>query len=212
MESKTHVGSQKIMVSLFRREKELLVGIVPLTRFQTVYYEMPPIKNKIGFEDHVLLIHINQSNIDLFIDFLESSQSRFECFLRTDIANLIGMINSGILYVYCLKRMDAILSVYIFRDTRISYDEFGGVLQLVASINQCSQEMFINGFLNSLFEILQKMPVYKILMVDEIADNMLLMNLKTKIRTRIVNNYWTAYYLYNMVAMPVKNGNIFICL
>ena len=89
METKTHVGSQPIMVSLFRREKELLTGIIPLTRFQTVYYEIPRIEKKMVLSDHVLLIHIDHTNVDIFIDFLEGSQSMFECFLRTDIANLI---------------------------------------------------------------------------------------------------------------------------
>ena len=197
MESRTHVGSQMILVSLFRREKELLTGIIPLTRFQTVYYEIPQINKKMVLSDHVILIHIDHSNIDIFVDFLEGSQSRFECFLRTDIANLIGMIKSGILYVYCLKRMDDILSVYIFRDTRMSYDGLGGILQLVGSIhNSSSLPLFINGFINSVFEIIRKIPVYKVLMVDEICDNILITN---SIGGRIIDRFWTAYYLYNMV-------------
>ncbi len=210
IESKTHIGSQSILISLIRREKELLTGIVPLLRFQTIYFEIPKINNKMVLSEHVILVHINHSNIDLFIDFLEGSQSRFECFLRTDVANLIGMIKSEILYVYCLKRMDDILSVYIFRDTRMSYDDLGGVLQLVGTIhNSCSQPLFINGFLNSIFEILQKIPVYKVLMVDEIGDNVVITN---SIGGRIIQNHLTAYYLYNMVVpySPMRNMNCFI--
>ena len=210
IESKTHIGSQSILISLIRREKELLTGIVPLLRFQTIYFEIPKINNKMVLSDHVILVHINHSNIDLFIDFLEGSQSRFECFLRTDVANLIGMIKSEILYVYCLKRMDDILSVYIFRDTRMSYDDLGGVLQLVGTIhNSSSLPLFINGFLNSIFEILQKIPVYKVLMVDEIGDNILLM--KTVV-SRMIQSHWTAYYLYNMVVpySPLRNMICFI--
>jgi hypothetical protein len=210
MESKTHVGSQSIMVSLFRREKELLSGIVPLTRFQTIYYEIPRLEKKMVLLDHVILISINHSNVDLFIDFLESSQSRFECFLRTDIANLIGMIKSGILYVYCLKRMDEILSAYIFRDTRMSYDGLGGILQLVGSINNSgSLPLFINGFLNSIFEIIRKIPVYKVLMVDEIVDNTLITNYIGGIT---IDRFWTAYYLYNMIVpySPLRSIHCFI--
>jgi hypothetical protein len=210
MESRTHVGSQMILVSLFRREKELLTGIVPLTRFQTVYYEIPKINNKMVLSDHVVLIHIDHTNMDIFIDFLEGSQSRFECFLRTDIANLIGMIKSGILYVYCLKRMDDILSVYIFRDTRMSYDGLGGILQLVGTIhNSSSLPLFINGFINSVFEVIKKIPVYKVLMVDEIGDNQLIMR---AIGGRIIQRHLTAYYLYNMVVpySPLRSMGCFI--
>jgi hypothetical protein len=210
METKTHVGSRPIMISLFRREKELLTGIVPLTRFQTVYYEIPQINKKMPLSDHVILITIDHTNMDMFIDFLEGSQSMFECFLRTDIANLIGMIKSGILYVYCLKRKEDILSVYIFRDTRMSYDGLGGILQLVCTIhNSSSLPVFINGFINSVFEVIKKIPVYKVLMVDEICDNILIMN---SIGGRIIQRHLTAYYLYNMVVpySPLRSMRCFI--
>ena len=210
MESRTHVGSQMILVSLFRREKELLTGIIPLTRFQTVYYEIPQINKKMVLSDHVILIHIDHTNVNIFVDFLEGSQSNFECFLRTDIANLIGMIKSGILYVYCLKRMDDILSAYIFRDTRMSYDGLGGILQLVGTIHNSSYlPLFMNGFINSVFEIIRKIPVYKVLMVDEIGDNTFITN---SIGGRIIQCHLTAYYLYNMVVpySPLRSIRCFI--
>ena len=208
-EGTKYVGSQIIMVSVFRRETELLVGIVPLTRFKTVYYDMPNInnQNQKQMPEHVLLIEINAANMDTMIDFLDNYKSRFECFLRTDIANLIGMIKSGILYVYCLKRMDDIYGVYIFRDTRTSYDGLGGVLQLVGSINNCSSHLiFINGFVNSILEIIKKVPVYKVLMIDEISDNIILMNMKM----RIINSHWSAYYLYNMVSNIRQCSQVFV--
>jgi hypothetical protein len=210
IESKTHVGSQQILVSLFRREKELLSGIVPLTRFKTVYYEIPKIDKKIILPDHVVLIHINHTNINILIDFLEGFHSRFECFLRTDIANLIVMIKAGILYVYCLKRMDDILSMYIFRDTRMSYDGLGGILQLVCAIhNSNSLLLFMNGFINSIFEIITKIPVYKVIMLDEIGDNTLIMS---SIGGRIIQYHFSAYYLYNMVVpySPLRSICCFI--
>jgi hypothetical protein len=210
METKTHLGSQMVLVSLFRREKELLTGIVPLTRFQTVYYEIPQINKKMELSDHVILIHIDHTNVNSFIDFLESSQSRFECFLRTDIANLIGMIKSGTLYVYCLKRKEDILSVYIFRATRMSYAGLGGILQLVCTIhNSSSLPLFINGFINSVFEVIRTIPVYKVLMVDEIGDSTLITN---HIGGRIIQRHLTAYYLYNMVVpySPLRSIGCFI--
>ena len=121
------------------------------------------------------------------------------------------MIKSGIFYVYCLKRLDDILGVYLFRDTRTSYDEFGGILQLVSSIqNSSSLPLFINGFLNSVYTILQKIPVYKVLMIDEISDNVLITNSIGS--QNIIQFYWSAYYLYNMVVpySPLRNTQCFI--
>jgi hypothetical protein len=117
------------------------------------------------------------------------------------------MIKQGILFVYCLKRKDEIFSVYVFRDTRMCYEELGSVLQLVCSIhNSSSQNLFIDGYVNSIFEITKKIPVFKVLMVDEISDNGILM----RTRYPIINRHWTAYYLYNMVSRQIRNMNCFI--
>lgn len=153
-------SQQIIMISIFRREKELLFGIVPLIQFKTKYYKIFSYHQNINkpFPDDVLLININATNIDLLIDFLEECKNtkRFSCFLRTDISNLIGLIKSEILYVYCLKRFDTIYAIYIFRDTRSNYDDFGSILQLVGSINNCSQDLFLDGFFNSMNKIIKK--------------------------------------------------------
>lgn len=203
-----------IMVSIFRREKELLFGIIPLIRFKTIYYKISNM-NQIQmtkFPQHVLLINIDSTNIDLLIEFLEECKNskRFSVFLRTDISNLIGLIKSGTLYVYCVKRLDTIYAVYIFRDTRSNYDDFGSILQLVGSINNSnSQELFMNGFFRSMNEIVKKNPVYQILMVDEISDNGIIMSLD---RLKSINEYWSAYYLYNMIVpySPLKPDEFFM--
>lgn len=206
-------SQQIIMISIFRREKELLFGIVPLIQFKTKYYKIFSYHQNINkpFPDHVLLININATNIDLLIDFLEECKNtkRFSCFLRTDISNLIGLIKSEILYVYCLKRFDIIYAIYIFRDTRSNYDDFGSILQLVGSINNCSQDLFLDGFFNSMNKIIKKIPIYQILMIDEISDNGIIIKIYG---AETLHEYWSAYYLYNMIVpySPLKMGDFFI--
>lgn len=205
-----------VMVSIFRREKELLFGIVPLIRFKTIYCKIANMQrqmtNSFLFPQHVLLMNVNSTNMDLLIDFLEECKNskRFSVFLRTDVSNLMGLIKSGILYAYCVKQLDRIHAVYIFRDTRSNYDDFGSVLQFVGSINNgSSQELFVNGFFRSMNEIMKKMPVYQILVVDEISDNGMIMSLDG---LEILNEYWSAYYLYNMIVpcSPLKTGDFFM--
>jgi len=217
--------SQKIiMISIFRREKELLNGIIPLIEFKTSFYKISdfnqftiPFHFPFILPEHVLLINITATNLDIFIDFLEECKNtkRFSVFLRTDISNLIGLIKSGILYVYCLKYFDTIYGVYIFRDTRSNYDDFGSILQLVVSINNCSsQELFINGFFQSMNDIMKKIPVYKIIMIDEISDNGIILRTCGFTPLNILNEYVSAYYLYNMVVpySPLKTGVDFFIL
>lgn len=207
-----------IMISIFKREKELLTGIVPLIEFKTTFYKISKF-NQIAtpFPKQVLLINITATNLDTFIDFLEECKNaqRFSVFLRTDISNLIGLIKSGILHVYCLKYFDTIYGVYIFRDTRSNYDDFGSVLQLVGSINNCSsQELFVNGFFHSVNEIVKKMPVYQIVMIDEISDNGAMLRTYEQTHEQKINEYWSAYYLYNMIVpySPLKKGVDFFIL
>lgn len=219
--------SQKIiMISIFRREKELLSGIIPLIQFKTLFYKISdfnqftiPFPFPLPLPEHVLLINITATNLDIFIDFLEEckNSNRFSVFLRTDISNLIGLIKSGILYVYCLKYFDTVYGVYIFRDTRSNYDDFGSILQLVGSINNCSsQDLFINGFFHSMNEIVKKIPVYQIIMIDEISDNSIILRtcgqIYGRIYKNIINEYWSAYYLYNMIVpySPLKTVDFFI--
>lgn len=205
-----------IMISIFRREKELLNGIIPLILFKTIFYKISNFNQiTIPFPEHVLLINITPTNLDIFIDFLEECKNskRFSVFLRTDISNLIGMIKSGLLYVYCLKYFDIIYGVYVFRDTRSNYDDFGSILQLVVSINNCSsQELFINGFFHSMNEIVKKMPVYQIIMIDEISDNSIILRTYEQIYKQKIVEYLSAYYLYNMIVpySPLKTFDFFI--
>jgi len=220
-------NNSKIIVSIFRKERELLSGIVPLSRFKTTYYNMSDMARVQSymnpFPQHFILVEINSSNMDILFDFLEDIKikNRFSVFARTDLTNLRGLITSGNLYVYCLKRLDTIYSMYIFRDSRTNYEYSrhnkligNSVLQLLASINNSSsQDLFINGCLHSMSNIVKKMPVYKILMVDNITDN-IVFTIKYNISRVIdlVDSYMSAYYLYNMVIpwAPVPGSRLFL--
>ena len=206
--SKMELLTEPIMVYLFRRDKELLKGIVPLVQFSVSTYILPNnpefyIQRRLP--EHVLLIDIHAGNTDLLIDFLGSYTSRFTVYAITDIANLIGLIKSGLLFVYVLKRFDDILAVYIFRDTRIRDEESGSVLEFVSSI-QIHRGLFYSGLLHALGSVIKKQSVFRTLKVDGITDN-----------NRIIwdefyktDEWMTAYYLYNYVVPNSPTNNAFI--
>jgi ferric iron reductase protein FhuF len=103
--------------------------------------------------------------------------------------------------------------MYFFRDSRSNYEGLGSVLELVASIhNSSSHELFINGCLHSISNIVKKMPVYKVLMVDEISDNSIITCKHNQINEKKIYEYWSAYYLYNMVIpwTPISGSRVFI--
>jgi len=163
---------------------------------------------------HFLLVEIGESNKNILLDFMWNYIGKFSFYGITDIGNLLELIRANVFYVYCLKRMDEIYAVYFYRDTRIQYDEVGlsgGGLQLCASIqNTNSGQLFSNGMMHSVGSILKKMPVYKILMVDELSDNL---NIDVwGRRFRRISETVGAYYLYNMVVpySPVSCSQTFI--
>ena len=210
--SKMDLEVEPIMVQLFRRDKELLTGIVPITRFRTCVYEIP--NNPAYFfekklPEHFLCIDIHSGNMDVFIDFLIESRTRYEIFGITDVANLVGLIKAGIIYGYVLKRLDDIFGVYIFRDTRVQEEHRGCVLELAASIsNTTSGDLFSLGFLHALGDIVKKRGLFKMLKMDDLADNGFL-NLSL---FRKLGEEWAAYYLYNYVVpcSPVVGSRMFI--
>jgi hypothetical protein len=195
--SKIELLTEPIMVYLFRRDKELLTGIVPLVQFNVATYMLP---NNPEFymqrrlPEHVVLIDIHVGNTDLLIDFLGSHRGQFAVCAMTDIANLIGLIKSGILFVYVLKRFDEILGIYIFRDTRIRDEDAGSVLEMVGSI-QIHRGLFYNGFLHALGSIIKKHSVFRIVRVDGLSDNNRIMWDEFYKK----EEWMAAYYLYNYV-------------
>jgi len=161
------------------------------------------------FPEHFVLVEIGSTNMNRLFEFLVEQKSRFSIFGITDLANLEGLILSGVLYIYCLTKKSEIYGVYIFRDTRTQYDDIGGMLQLCAGImNTTSSDLFTIGALHSVGTIIKKMPVYKVIMVDDMSDNVYC-NMSGL--TLIMEN-WSAYYLYNMVVpySPVRSSQVFI--
>jgi len=206
--SKIELALEPIMVYLFRRDRELLSGIVPLVRFTVSTYILP---NNLSFyeqlrlPEHVILVNIHSGNIDILLDFLHISRTQFTIFAITDIANIVGLIKSSIIYVYVLKRFDNILGVYIFRDTRIQEEDYGSILEFTCSI-QSNRELFYNGFLHALGDIYKKNKIFKLLRIDNLSDNTWI----DRNEFYKISEYDSAYYLYNYVVpiSPVKTAFI----
>lgn len=201
--SKMELLLEPVMVWLFRRDRELLKGIVPLVEFTTGFYALP---NNAAFykqnrlPEHVLLLDIHSGNLDLITDFIGYYREKFSIFAMTD--NFIELIKRGQIFVYVLKRLDVILGVYIFRDTRIRNEDDGIIVELAGRISNTSADLFYIGFLHALSEISKKL--FRILKMDSIGDRI------NMVEFYKLNETKGAYYLYNYV-VPVSNeSNIFI--
>ena len=118
-----------ISASIFKKEVDLCEGIVSLVEYDTKMFMIKnePLKK---LPPHFVLIEIGGENIDLLIDFLEISKTKFEVFGLTEIGNLVGLIQKRLLMVYCIQKAKDIYSAYFFRDSRTQYDGKGVMLSL----------------------------------------------------------------------------------
>jgi len=157
-------------------------------------------------------MEIHMGNTELVVDFLSSVKTRFSVFAITDIANLVGLIKSGVFKAFVLRRFNETLGFYLFRDTRIQYEgakESGSILELaIAVMGDSSPELFTGGFYHALHAIVKKNPIYKMLRMDDIADNGSI----GASDMFMTEESESAYYLYNMVvpASPIMGSKVFI--
>lgn len=205
----THEYNQRlynpsILGSLFKREIDLLDGVVPLVQYITyVYY----LRNVVfpALPEHFNVVHINAENLDLLTDFLYvqthldlDKSPHLDLLSVTSLGNYISMIKNGGCHVFCLRKGEHIYGTYFFRDSKMQYEDLDGdTLQFYGSMsNTDTAKLFYMGFLHSLYQIMKKYPKFKMLMFENLGDNTVLHSLWRQKNTPTFENK-TAYYSYN---------------
>jgi hypothetical protein len=117
-----------------------------------------------------------------------------------DVGNIIALIKQRILYVFCLRNGENILGLYFIKDAKMQYEDIDGdSIQVIGSVMNCdSASLFYSGFLHSLHHIIKKQKKYKMLMIEEISDNVTLLDFWRDRNSPIFTNK-TAYYTFNLV-------------
>lgn len=198
-----------ISVSIFKKEVDLCQGIVPLVEYET---RLCMIRNEHlrKLPPHFVLVEIGGENIDLLVDFLEISKTKFEVFGISDLGNLVGLIQKRILMVYCIQKARNIYAMYFFRDSRTQYDGKGVMLCLCGSINNSnSMDLFYMGFLQSLRSVLKNIPLFRLLSIENISHNTFVYE---RYKGESLGTSNSAYYLYNYVVpkQPIKRDSVFL--
>lgn len=207
----THEYNQRalnpnILVSLLKKEIDLIDGVVPFTRYNSETFYLR--KNKLPILPKTFhVLQINNENIDILTDFLDiQTHLRFDnqpCLFDICITQHSGyylsLINDKQLHIYCLRSEGQIYGLYFFKDTKTQYDDIeGNTLQCIASVmNSESDENFYSGFLHSL-DTINKAAKYKMFIIESIGHNKILLTRWRTNYTPIFTNE-TAYYLYNFV-------------
>lgn len=208
----THEFNQRIcnpaiLGSLFKREIELLEGIVPLVQYTSfVYYlrdlTFPPLPA------HFEVVQIVPETMDLLTDFmfvqthldLEKSPHHLDLLSVTSLGNYVETIRQNMTYVFCLKRGEHVYATYFFRDAKTQYEDLeGNTLQFYGSIcNTETAHLFYLGFLHSIYLIVKKHKEFKMMMFENLGDNTTLHRMWRNKNSPTLENK-TAYYTFNWI-------------
>jgi len=227
---KTKAIDPPIQISLFKKENGLSEGVIPLVSYTSILVNIRNERIK-KLPPHYLLVTIHRRNIDLLIDFIEISKTRFQCFGIAELPNLSALIHSGVLKVFIIQKGKEIYAAYFFRDSRTQYDigidtdrndsesdsESGALIILCGSIrNTKSADLFYMGFLRALRSILRETPNFNILLFEGISQNIELseryIGNSDKSNKNIIGETQSAYYLYNYVCpkQPILRESCFM--
>jgi hypothetical protein len=211
-----------IKISIFKKEIELCRGIVPLVEYTTYTFYLRPLQIP-TMPKGAHIVRIIKPNIDLLINFLETikTASKFDVYCITDVSVLSNLIESGQMYVYCLKYVeDIILGYYFFRNANIQYEDLVegaddcDTLQFIGSFNNTGKEdtdVFYWGFIHAYQDILKIHKPFKMMLFECISHNDKILE-KWLDRFHIVLEHKTAYYLYNFVFPKVVLPSAFFLI
>jgi hypothetical protein len=182
-------------VSVFRKEVELLEGVVPLVEYTCYTFYLRNLKVRRLPRDFSV-VRVQTQNTDLLHDFLRAGQQMFDVAITLEIGVLLNLLKTNQMYMYALKRGDQVFALYWFKNAHVKSD-LGDTLHFVASFrNTENEDLFRLGFSHSLREVLREYREYRMMMMDFIGHNGSVVELWTRTHDIIVETR-CAYYLYN---------------
>jgi hypothetical protein len=196
-------------------------------QYKTFFFSLgSTIRNKKKLGDHFVVVRVDRENKECLNELLETVASRFEISIVGDLPNIVGLINQKLVYVYVLKRKGKICGYYFIRSDRIEWDGVAGdgvagdgvagdgvagdgvagdgegtktSIELVASWNKTFPEVFYRGFLFSLKDMMREDKRRRILKINDISDNSVILLRWAMEMGRSFTQNENAYYFYNFI-------------
>ena len=195
--------NKNIVVSLFKREDEL-TGIVPLCVYSTYGFSVNKWTKPNDLHPSYKLLEVNPQNFHFLFDFIKNNNKNFDIIINTEVTNMIELIKTKNIFIYTILLDDEIICAYFFRKTCTFVEKNMEVLSCFASINNCDDNIFIQGFKISFWKIAAE-NYFGFAAIEEIShNNIIIENLKIKTKPLIISP--TAYFFYNF-AYPTFCSN-----
>ena len=202
--------NKKISVSLFKREEEL-TGIIPLTVYKTVCFNMRNWNEPKPLNAKISVLTGDKQNMYYLYNFINEMILKFDITVHPEISNLIELVTTKNMFVKMLVVNGNIVGAYIFKKSCTFIEKDKEIISCIASI--CSESLFredfIQGFKVSLWSILKDHSNFKYLVVENISDNNVLIE-NISIKTTPIITSPTAYFFYNFAYSPFKSERCLI--
>jgi GNAT superfamily N-acetyltransferase len=187
----THYYNQRqlnknIVVSLFKREDEL-TGIVPLCVYSTYGFPVINWTKPPELSGEYKLLEINAQNFHFLFSFIKENSNKFDIVINTEVTNIIELIKTKNIFIYTILLDDEIICAYFFRKTCTFVEKNMEVLNCFASIKECDDNIFIQGFKISFWKIASE-NYFGFAAIEEIShNNIIIENIKIKTHPLIIS-------------------------
>lgn len=199
--------NKNIVVSLFKREDEL-TGIVPLCVYSTYGFSVDKWTKPPDLSGEYKLLEINGTNFRFVYDFMRANTNNFDIIINADIANILELIKTKNIFVYAILCDEQIICCYFYRKSCVQIEKGMEVLSCFASICNCDEDIFIQGFKISFWKIAAE-NFFGFCAIENVSNNnIILNNIIQKTKPLIVSP--TAYFFYNFAYPTFKSEKVLI--
>lgn len=195
--------NKNVLISLFKREDEL-TGIVPLCAYITYGFPVLTWTKPISLSGMYNIIEIVPQNMNLFVEFIKSNNKFFDIIIYPDFSNIIELIKTKNIFINAVIKDDEIIAMYFFRKTCVFIEKGLEILSCFASIKACDDNIFIQGFKISFWNIAEKNN-FGFCSIENISHNNIIID-NILIKTQYTIKSPCAYFFYNF-AYPTFNPN-----
>lgn len=199
---------KKCLISLFKKEGKLH-AFTPLVKYNCIMYSLRDFTGtKNILPSSLSCVKINKSNIYKLIGILEHTHSNYRCFIFPSTETLTELVEKGSIHIYVIVQVEQIICTYFFRETGAYMNSTQQNLECFASLNNSTDtDVFSLGFFVAIQSLI---PKFKMLQMEGLGDNTLLIS--SIERKSICPVYQTpcAYYLYNYNNREIKKEDICI--
>jgi hypothetical protein len=199
--------NKNIVVSLFKREDEL-TGIVPLCVYSTYGFSVDNWIKPNDFSGEYKLLEINNTNFRFVYDFMRTNNSMFDIIINADISNILELIKTKNIFVYAVLCDENIIACYFYRKSCVQIDKGLEVLSCFASICNCDENIFIQGFKISFWKIAAE-NFFGFCAIENLSNNNIIINnIILKTTPLIISP--TAYFFYNFAYTTFNSEKVLI--